>query len=210
MKMQSRFKQALLLACLISLACAATSSMAQLYKTVGPDGRVTYSDTPPPVGKAERKNVSGNGPNEVNLPYELAQALRNHPVTFYSMAKCPVCDDARSLLKKRGIPYVEKTITSADDQIKLRDISGGTELPVLLVGREKKLGFAPTEWQSVLTAAGYPGSNKLPSNYAWRAPEAAAPVTPTPAPKPTPAAALPEPKLTPTPVPDNNPPGFRF
>lgn len=206
MNMQSRIKPMLLLTCLVGLACAAGSSMAQLYKSIGPDGKVTYSDTPPPAGKVERKNLSSNSPGEANLPYELAQAARSHPVTFYSMPKCPVCDEARTLLRQRGIPYTEKTITSAEDQLKLRDATGGLELPVLLVGRDKKPGFEPGAWQAALTAAGYPVSNKLPSNYAWRAPEPAAPPAPTPTPKPSPAPPPP----APTPAPVIDPPGFRF
>ncbi|MEN9866364.1 MAG: hypothetical protein RL748_1954 [Pseudomonadota bacterium] len=199
-----------ILAALLLLCC--TSSMAQLYKTIGPDGKVTYSDTPPPTGKSERKNISGNGSNEANLPYELATAARNHPVTFYSMAKCPVCDEARTLLRQRGIPFNEKTITSAEDQIKLREVSGGVELPFVSIGRDKKRGFQPEEWQAALTAAGYPLSSKLPGNYAYRAPEAAAPVAPPkPVATPAPAAtATPVPQPGTVPPPENAPPGFRF
>lgn len=207
MKTQYKISQALLLTLML---CAASSSMAQLYKTIGPDGKVTYSDTPPPVGKAERKTIGGNGATEANIPYELALASRNHPVTFYSMEKCPVCDEARSLLRKRGIPYSEKTVASAEDQLKLRDIAGGIDLPVLMVGREKKQGFEPGAWQAALTAAGYPTSNKLPPNYAYRAPEPAAPVAPKPTPKPTPVAAPVEPAPEPTVTPESNRPGFRF
>ena len=31
----------------LALLCCATLAQAQMYKSVGPDGRVTYSDTPP-------------------------------------------------------------------------------------------------------------------------------------------------------------------
>lgn len=197
------------------LLLLALPASAQLYKIVGPDGKVTYSDTPPPpsqTGKVERKNL-GQSNNDANLPYELAEAVKNHPVTLYTTSACAPCDEGRNLLRQRGVPFAEKTVSSNEDQVKLRQIAGSLELPLLVVGRSKQRGYEPGGWQAALSAAQYPESNNLPSNYTWRAPE---PVVPPPA-EPKEAAknaapaAPPAPPPAPTPPPENNaPPGFRF
>jgi glutaredoxin len=194
------------------LLLIALPAAAQLYKIVGPDGKVTYSDTPPPpskTGKVERKNLAGGG-NDVNLPYELAEAVKNHPVTLYTTSACAGCDEGRNLLRQRGVPFTEKTVSSNEDQVKLRQAGGDLQLPLLLVGRSKQRGYEPNGWQAALTAAQYPESNKLPSNYSWRAPEPAAP--PPPEPKEAAKATAPEVRNpAATPPPENNaPPGFRF
>jgi glutaredoxin len=201
---------------LIVLLLCAASAHAQLYKWVGPDGKVTYSDTPPPASakQVERKNVQEGGISTADLPYELAEAVRNSPVTLYTGANCPACDAGRSLLNKRGIPFKEKTVTTAGDVAQLRDAGGESQLPFLVVGRSKQQGFESSAWNSLLTAAGYPGSNILPRNYLRPKAEAAAP-----APQATPKTDIakapiqkteePRPGDMPPPA-GNAPPGFRF
>ena len=85
---------------------------------VGPDGRVTFSDKPPtnasqPV-TAQRSGgspVPATAPN--GLPYELNQVAQKYPVTLYTSTDCAPCDEGRSYLNQRGIPYAEKTITTS-------------------------------------------------------------------------------------------------
>ena len=198
------------------LACA-LPVQAQLYKIIGPDGKVTYSDVPPQTknAKVERKNLGGTGSSDANLPYEVAEAAKNHPGTVYTSASCAPCDEARNWLKQRGVPFSEKTVASNDDQTKLKQVAGELSLPFILIGRTKLRGFEPGSVQAALASAGYPESNKLPSNYVFRAPESAAPVVePKPAPvKPRPTAPIADEakEVRPTPAPENNaPPGFRF
>lgn len=200
----------------LAMLLATTAAYAQLYKWVGPDGKVTYSDTPPPktAVRVEQKNVGGNsGPDLSNLPYELAQAAKNHPVTFYTGNNCVPCDDGRNFLKNRGIPYSEKTVTTNEDMVKLRAAGGDTQLPVLFIGRNKQTGFEAGAWGSALTAVGYPASNRLPASYRQPPAEAAAP-------KPAPEQAANNKPAAPTqsaaesgslpPPAGNAPPGFRF
>ena len=49
------------------------------------------------------------------LPYPLRQAVQRYPVTLYTSDKCNPCNSARELLQKRGVPFTEKTITTAED-----------------------------------------------------------------------------------------------
>ncbi len=161
-------------ACLIMLFSA--SVHAQLYKSVGPDGKVTYSDTPPAkAAKVETKPIGASGPSTSGLPFELAEAVKGNPVTLYTTKNCVPCDDGKALLNERGIPFSERTVNTTPDMAKFKSISSDGQLPVLTIGRNKERGFESTAWNDALTAAGYPSSNKLPKTYRNPPPEAAAP-----------------------------------
>jgi len=196
------------------LLLVASAAQAQLYKWVGPDGKITYSDTPPPasVKKVETKPVTVGAGGGAELPYEVAEAVRNHPVTLYTATQCVPCDEGRALLKKRGIPFSEKTVNSNEDIARLRDISGDTQLPLLLIGGTKQKGMNASAWTTALSAAGYPETSKLPKTYRAPPAEAAAPAPAAAAKKPAAgkesAAAAPAEDLPA--ASGNAPPGFRF
>lgn len=182
---------------------------AQLYKWVGQDGKVTYSDTPPPASakKVEEKAITA-APVTSDLPFELAKAMKAQPVTLYTTSKCNACDSARSLLNARGIPYAEKTVNSNEDIARLQQVGGDKQLPFLTVGRNKLSGFEAEAWNILLGNAGYPENSQLPASYRNPPAQAAAP------------KKLAEPKASAAPVQDaasdslpaagNAPPGFRF
>lgn len=152
--------------------CASFSVQAQMYKWVEPGGKVTYSDKPPPpsVNNIETQTISTSTGNPT-LPYELAQAVKKMPVTLYSSENIGQSNEARDFLKKNGIPFSEKTISTNDDIDKLREITGSAQVPVLYIGQTKLAGFNPYEWRSTLSQAGYPQSNVLPSNYRFAPPQ---------------------------------------
>lgn len=205
------------LAGLLAFFCIGTAQ-AQLYKWVGPDGKITYSDLPPPNSamQLEKKTLHPGESARNALPYALAEASKNHPVTLFTSAQCAPCTEARGFLKNRGIPFAEKTVASNEDIDKLRQISGATQLPVLLIGRNKQVGFEPGAWNLALTAASYPQDNKLPRDYQFAPAEPAAPKLHTKAEQPAStdgrmqsetAAAPAQQRL---PATGNAPPGFRF
>jgi glutaredoxin len=167
-------RPALLLA-LPLLLCAATAAQAQMYKWKDAKGVTHYTDTPPPATakKAEVKNFATGGSAE--LPPELAEVARARPVVLYTTASCGGCEQARALLANRGIPYRERTITTGEDQEALRKAGSDGQLPLLLVGRSRQIGFEAQTWDDVLTNAGYPTISALPQGYANPPPVAAAP-----------------------------------
>jgi glutaredoxin len=197
----------------VFLLTLAAGAQAQLYKSTGPDGKVTYSDIPPAKGNQGNivQQKTGAGISDVNdgMPYELAQAVKNSPVTLYSSEKCIPCDDGRKMLNERGIPFSEKTIKSNDDIAALRKVTSENQLPILTVGRNKESGFSPSAWGTALTAAGYPETSRLPKTYRNAAPVAAAPAAAAPGKSASPAAASAGNGDTP-PAAGNAPPGFRF
>ena len=181
---------------------AALPAMAQ-YKVVGPDGKVTYTDRPPAATAAPGAKVApvrgGSGSNDVALPLEVRQAAQRFPVTLYSAPDCAPCTTGRQLLRTRGIPFTERTITTAEDGEALQRLSGSRDLPVLTIGGQTLNGLSSELWNSYLDSAAYPRESRLPANYVYppaaplveRQAAAAAPA-PRTAPAPAPAAA-PEP-----------------
>ena len=209
------------LVCLMSfgaLTASVDAAAQQLYKSVGADGRVTYSDMPPPraAKSVSTKIVGGSEVSTVSLPYELAQAVQANPVTLYTTAGCPACDSARKFLNSRGVPFAEKTVTTAEDSERLKQAGGTNSLPFVLIGRSKQVGFESTAWGTVLSAAGYPETSKLPRTYRNAAATAAAPVIEKETKANAKVEADPLPAVAPKAVndrankADKAPPGFHF
>jgi glutaredoxin len=158
------------------LLLAAATAQAQLYKSVGPDGKVIYSDSPPSSAtRVETKALAVRGASTADLPFELAEAMKSHPVTLYTSRNCVPCDEGRKMLSERGIPFGEKTVNSGEDVSQFRKMGDESQLPLLVVGRNKERGFEAGAWNSALTSAGYPESSKLPKSYRNPPAEAAAP-----------------------------------
>jgi glutaredoxin len=151
----------LLGACL--LACLASTPVhAQgVYRILGPDGSVSFSDQPPPAANASTRPVAPGtsagavAPN-ARLPFDLRQVNSRFPVTLYSSRDCAPCNSGRNLLNARGIPYVEKTVDTSQDSDALRRLTGELSLPVLTIGTQQIKGYSDTEWTKYLDAAGYP------------------------------------------------------
>jgi glutaredoxin len=199
----------------IALACFASSGHA-LYKVVGPDGRITYTDRPPPASVGRPVPLGGGRePNETasalaNLPLELRQVTARYPVTLYTSADCAPCESARRMLMARGIPYAERRVGNEDDAEALNRLTGGRSLPTLTIGTQPLRGFAESDWHSYLDAAGYPRESRLPRGYQQPAAtplvERQAEATPAPAPAapPLPAEPAAPPPAAPAPA------GIRF
>lgn len=187
-----------------------------VYRLVGPDGQITFSDKPSTVAtKVTAINV-GDQPMASStpaLPFELRQVASKFPVTLYSSSSCAPCDVARTFLNKRGIPFTEKTIVSSEDAEALRRISGENSLPFLTIGAQQIKGYSDAEWSQFLDAASYPQTSALPANY--RNPVAAPLVAvqnPAPAAKPeeTRTPATPAETVRPRIDSRTNPAGIQF
>lgn len=161
--------------CALVLAAAPFAAQAQ-YKVVGPDGSVTYTDKPPigSPGKVtalgRRGSTSNTLSSDVDLPFELRQVAGRYPVTLFTSPECPPCDNGRQLLQQRGVPYVERTVTTEDDAAALERAVGGRSVPSLSVGTQGLRGFSPTDWAAYLDAAGYPRESRLPRGWQPPAP----------------------------------------
>ncbi|MDE2594855.1 MAG: DUF4124 domain-containing protein [Burkholderiales bacterium] len=182
-----------------------------LYKVVGPNGEITYTDRPPvDAKKSQPVKVAGDsGPSTDGLPYQLQQLVSRYPVILYSSTRCSPCDSGRLFLTRRGIPFTEKTVNSNEDLKAYSAQLGTDQLPLLKIGNQQLRGYAEQEWSEYLTAAGYPEQSSLPSSY--KAPAATPLVAPAPTKDTNRAApsAAPNPSTSAPPA-GNAPPGFRF
>ena len=157
---------------LTSVLMAAALAAQPIYRIVGADGRVTYADSP--AAAVGRTTVTEAGRAAAGdaaslLPPSLRQLAMQYPVTIYTTATCTPCAAGRAMLVGRGIPFTEKTITSAEDSEALLGLSGETTLPLLTVGAQRLKGWSLLQWQAALDAAGYPARSQLPASYRWPA-----------------------------------------
>jgi glutaredoxin len=196
------------------VACGAMACMPAwaLYKVVGPDGKVTYTDRAPADQSAKPLKSGGASGASTNLPYALQGVVARYPVLLYTSSTCPPCDSGRQMLMTRGVPFTEKTVTTPEDARALLRAESTEHLPVLRIGQKQLQGYAQADWTSYLDAAGYPSTSILPAQY--RGPQAT-PLT-TAAPKSiAPLAANDAESANPSPSPAatpavSAPPGFRF
>lgn len=161
-----------------ALLLGAAAVQAQtVYRIVGPDGKVTFSDKAPatPAASVSARSATGKpldaNTQNSNLPYELRQVVARFPVTLYAGAGCVPCNAGRMLLQSRGIPYTEYTIASNEDVEALQRISGDKSLPFLTIGGQKIKGYSEAEWSQFLNAANYPASSQLPAGFRHPAPK---------------------------------------
>lgn len=195
-----------------------TASQAQVFRVIGPDGKVTFTDRPPPDAKATPASTvtmtGGGGSAMASLPAEVRTAASRFPVTLYTTADCAPCLTARNFLASRGVPYSEKTVTTKDDVQALTNLAGEARLPFATIGGQHVRGFSEVEWSQYLDAAGYPKSSRLPAS--WRNPAPSplvavqAPIAPAPRPQPSAAPQAEAPAPAPSDPSPSNPAGIRF
>lgn len=203
---------------LIGLGVLAVPVMAQgVYRIVGPDGRVTFSDQPPVEATARPASAAAVGAGTgggAQLPFELRQVAARYPVTLYTSEGCAPCNSGRNLLNARGVPYNEKTISTPQDTDALKRLAGDASLPLLTIGSQQVKGYSDSEWSQYLDAAGYPKQSQLPSGYRRPAATALVSVQPaeTAASRATTATARTPsaPPAIPVAPPVTNPAGIRF
>ena len=153
---------------LVLAAAAATSgpAQAQQYRWVDKNGKVQFTDTPPPPGTRDvrKTNFTTKPAASAPMPFELVQLQKNFPVTLYSSPPCKeACEQARALLNKRGIPFTEVQVWDDASHEKLKNVAGSSEeVPVLTVGRSVQKGYQAAEYNDLLDSAGYPKTSVVP------------------------------------------------
>ena len=157
----------------VAMLCAAGAAQAQtVYRIVGADGKVTFSDKPPVDVQQGKIATTGVGAAATSanssLPFELRQIATKYPVVLYTSSSCAPCDSGRTLLNSRGVPFKERTIITNEDRAALQRQMGDTSLPYLTVGGQRIRGMSESEWTQYLDAAGYPKTSKLPVGYQRR------------------------------------------
>jgi glutaredoxin len=162
-----------LITCLfLTLTATATALPAQsLYKWVDAQGKISYSDQPPPpalevkdLSKTVNTLGAGLAQNEP-LPFDTQQLVARSPVVIYTSKGCGPCESGRNLLRGKGIPFTEKTVDNTDDLKALGAQFNAQTLPVLTVGKKSINGFGASQWSDTLAEAGFNESTAVPKTY---------------------------------------------
>jgi len=177
---------------LIGVSAFALAQTLQVYRYIDKDGRVVYSDKPPPADArdAQAKRIGRNTIETSTLSYASVLAEERFPVTLYTFGCGLVCDNAGALLNKRGVPHTVVDVGQNDGAERLKRLTGGLDAPALQVGDQYTTGYNENRWQSMLTDAGYPQTPPPRTAPVARAPSAAAaPASPAAPAAPPPGAA---------------------
>lgn len=152
------------------------TAMAQ-FKWQNPDGTLGYGDRPPAHHVKMLKTPSGDVTPQTaaeadgsGLPYALKQASTRYPVVLYTgsagSGECVPCNEGREYLNKRGIPFSERLVKTAEDVKAFKaNVSSEGTVPAVTVGKEKTVGFETGTWSNLLDAAGYPKTSVLPKSF---------------------------------------------
>ena len=177
---------ALSLAAVAVAAFAADSAAQSLYRYVDANGRVVYSDQPPPpsVKDAQTRQLPENVIETDQRPLQARQAAEHFPVKLYTF-DCEFCRESQALLVKRGIPFQTVIVTEEAGAAKLKALTGKQSAPVLTVGdKQIAQGYNEQRWQAMLDEAGYPRSMptlpRAPARATTAAPKATADATEAP------------------------------
>lgn len=150
----------------VVLIGAAASAGAQLYRWTDQQGRVHFTDTPPPPGarNVQKKGMpkGSSAPAGAAEPFAVQQARKDFPVTLYSTPGCEGCNEARKLLNTRGVPFKEVSVTTEQQIAELTSAVGSNSVPAMLVGATVVKGFEEGAYQRALDVAGYPKAGVIP------------------------------------------------
>ncbi|MCW5625819.1 MAG: glutaredoxin family protein [Burkholderiales bacterium] len=147
--------------CLI--ATLAFPAAAEIYRWVDADGRVYYTDTPPPKNAGKKLKIDTRpsvAPAPKPLPSTAAKpapspAVRGEPVRLFTTAWCGYCKKARAYLQSRQIPFEDLDIETSQWAKGQYDALGGQGVPVILVGGRRMDGYDQGGLERMLDASGW-------------------------------------------------------
>ncbi|HEY9104606.1 glutaredoxin family protein [Chitinimonas sp.] len=144
------------LSALLCVALLPLAQAAKIYQYKDANGNVVFSDQPPPGQKADTKDVKANVVQTSGGTFSTREAIRKNPVVLWSNNCGENCDNARSLLAKRGVPYsLRNPQASPADFDQLKKIAGDGVVPVLQIGDKVIKGYQEGGWDAALDAGGY-------------------------------------------------------
>jgi len=137
---------------LLIFAIVSFHTQADIFKVIGPDGKVSYTDTEPKAastGKTERLKIQTySGAPAVSSINGMAKR-----VTIFSAQWCGVCREAKSYMKTHNIAFEEWDIDKSEyAKSKLNEFKA-SGIPVILVGNQKMIGFSPEAFEAMRKTA---------------------------------------------------------
>lgn len=134
----------------LALAVFSPQGEAEIYKVVGPDGKVSYTDKEPKSEKAEKLKIQ----TYAGVPAVSSLNAAVKRVTLFSAQWCGACRKAKAYMVSHKIAFDEWDIdTSSYAQGKLKEF-GTKSIPVILVGNQRMVGFSPESFEDMRSKAG--------------------------------------------------------
>ena len=133
---------------------AGTSTETTLYKSLGPDGKIVYSDRPPVSGAAKKmtfENLPASPLSAETLAYieELQKtsstatpATRTGEVLLFAAAWCGYCKKAKVYLAAKHISYREVDVDTKAGKVAYAQAGGKNGIPLLLANGQRVSGFS--------------------------------------------------------------------
>ena len=149
---------------------AGTALAGTVYKSVGPDGKVVYSDQPPPSGSKVEKTLDFANLPTTPLPdsvlryrEDLQKSMQkrladpgNEPAAsetvLFSAVWCRYCRDAKAYLAEKGIRYREYDVDTPDGRQALTAAGAGKGIPLLVRNGRKIQGYSRQAYDALFQA----------------------------------------------------------
>jgi len=154
--------------CVLSFAISMTASAEAVYKAVGPDGEITYSDKPP-AERARTTTLEFRNLPSSPLPTQVlrfreqleksaesrisaARAPRAGNVALFTASWCGHCKRAKAHLASAQINYVEYDIEHVDGMRAFIGAGGSGGVPLLVAGDRRVQGYSSAAYEQLAAA----------------------------------------------------------
>lgn len=137
---------------LLALALFAQQAQAEIYKVIGADGKVSYTDKAPQATAAKTEKLKLQTYSGAPSVSSYNGSVRK--VTLLSAQWCGVCRQAKAYMVSRKIAFEEWDVDQSEfARAKMREL-GAKGVPVILVGQQKMVGFSAERLDAMLKNAG--------------------------------------------------------
>lgn len=138
------------------LTAFAADSSAQVYRWVDANGRVHYTEKPPPgvASSVVQPRINSYGGSAPAADSARVAAASQPEVIMYATDWCPYCRQAREHFARQGIAYREVDIEKSAAGRAEYDRLGGRGVPLILVGSQRLQGFRAESFDRLLRSAG--------------------------------------------------------
>ena len=143
---------------LLALLIVPLLASSEVYKWTDAQGRIHYSDSPPPEAKAKQVKIkvsSIQGPAVVSALTASPPAKSKDKVRIYTTPWCGYCKKAKAHLAAKSVLYEEVDVEASEQGRSEFTRIGGHGVPVILVGRQRMDGFSAAALDAMLAAAGW-------------------------------------------------------
>jgi glutaredoxin len=150
----------------VALLAGAAASAQTVYKSVGADGKIVYSDHAPTEGRLEKtmKFELASSALPASAASYMEQFRKSHPagaaaateargVTLYSAVWCGYCRKAKAWLGEHGVSYTDIDVDAPGGTAALAQATGGRSgIPVLVVDGHTLNGFSVGAYDAMFKA----------------------------------------------------------